>query len=129
MKRAGFLIFVLIFCLVKQSDEFLLRTFQSEKCFTNNNSTSVDKLIDFLEISKVNCEIMIEDTNHLRSVHFAKIIGIPDKDPSVFLGTKQDTVRFANQLPDYLSEHINFAESNEFPIESKKIYAIEYYNL
>lgn len=109
---ALFIITLLFFNSVYKSDAFLFKTYQSDRCLTNGNSSSVQQRIEFHEISEENCDKLMSDANFKQSVYFAKFIGFPDNNPSVILATKDEITQIANQ---YQASNVsnNSAESSE----------------
>lgn len=118
MKCTFFIVSVLII-LVNKSDEFLLKTFQNNKCFSDNESNSNQQTIEFHEILKEKCENMMKDKNFTRSVHFAKFIGFPYDTSSVLISTQGDITRIAHQ----------YRESNASNVSNKSVESSEEMNL
>lgn len=101
------MIAILIFNSVEESGEFLLQFSESKMCLlsdnrmADNNSSLIGQLIEFHNISEDICENKKKDEHFSRSVHFIKFNGFgvdnPDDSPSVFLVTKEDIARIAEQ--------------------------------
>lgn len=107
MKLTTFINFVLISNLVIIQSNVILVVKYPDKCFTDNDSGFVGKLMEFRKISPENCEIIMNDLKFFRSVYYVKFFTYFGVNRSFILATKKDIARIADQFRTSYSSNIS----------------------